>query len=205
MDNGSQLSYTVLSIRELAEYVSHDVLTEALRAFMCSRDPSIERFVRNEAIKFAEELYGTTYVFLDKESWLQDELRILGIFTLAIATADFSGLSKSQHKKVFGHKSHGKTGPHRGVWLLGQFARADGVNPDTLSGKEMYSWVLQKLRRLREGSSGRALILECVPDLVPLYESYDFKVLPVDDSDKRLITMYAIPEPKRSPLYSACA
>lgn len=61
------------------------------------------------------------------------------------------------------------------------------------------------MRRLREGSSGRALILECVPDLVPLYESYDFKVLPVDDSDKRLVTMYVIPEPKRSPLYSACA
>lgn len=205
MDNDNQLSYTVLSIRELAEFVPHDELAKALRAFMCSRDPSIERFVRNEAIEFAEELYGTTYVFLDKESWLRDELRILGIFTLAIATADFSGLSKSQHKKVFGHKSHGKTGPHRGAWLLGQFARADGVNPDTLPGKEMYSWALRKLRRLREGSSGRALILECVPNLVSLYKSYDFKVLPVDDPDKRLITMYTIPEPKRSPLYPACA
>lgn len=197
--------YLLLSVREIAQRVAENDVRAALARFSCSRDHSIERFVRTEAIEFAEELYGTTYIFLDKESWLKGELTILGIFTLAIATADFGGLSKSQHKKVFGHKSHGKTGPHRGAWLLGQFARADGVNSDVLSGKEMYSWVLQKLRRLREGSSGRALILECVPDLVPLYESYDFKVLPVDDSDKRLVTMYAIPEPKRSLLYSACA
>ena len=79
------------------------------------------------------------------------------------------------------------------------------MDPDTLPGKEMYSWALRKLRRLREGSSGRALILECVPNLVSLYKSYDFKVLPVNDPDKRLITMYTIPEPKRSPLYPACA
>ena len=68
MDNGNQSSYTVLSIRELAEFVPYGELAEALRVFICSRDPSIERFVRNEAIEFAEELYGTTYVFLDKES-----------------------------------------------------------------------------------------------------------------------------------------
>ena len=193
--------YVLFSVRELAQYIPEDKLRKALEEFECSRDSSIERFVRNESLEFAEDMYGTTYIFVSSEAWKKGKLAILGIFTLAIATADFSGLSKSQHKRVFGHKTRGKAGPHRGAWLLGQFARADGVSAATLPGREMYARALERLRRLREESSGRALILECLPELVPIYEAYDFKVLPVDDSDKRLITMYTVPEPKHSPLY----
>lgn len=194
--------YLVLSIRELAERVSRFDLGIALSNFTCMRDPSIERFVRCQSMVFAEEMYGATYFFLDAYAWVRGRIVILGIFTLAIAAADFGSLSKSQHKKVFGHKTHGKSGSHRGAWLLGQFARADGVSADELPGREMYQCALATLRRLREASSGRVLILECAPYLVPVYESYDFKVLPMRDKEKPgLATMYAIPEPKRSFLY----
>lgn len=195
----------LFSPRELAARFPRKALEKMLADFSCSRDKSIESFIRNEALEFLEELYGTTYVFLDRDSWMWGRLRVMGIFTLAIAATDFSGLSKSQMKKVFGHKRRGKAGPHRGAWLLGQFARADGVSAQTLSGKEMYYCVLDVLRGLREASSGRVLVLECAPELVPVYQSYDFKVLPPppDASPRHLVTMYAIPEPKRSPLYAA--
>lgn len=106
---------------------------------------------------------------------------------------------------MFGHKTRGKAGPHRGAWLLGQFARADDVTSYVLPGNEMHRCVLEVLRGLREASSGRVLVLECAPELVPVYKSYDFKILPLasDASPRRLVTMYAIPEPKRSPLYAA--
>ena len=198
----ARTDYVLLSIRDLAECVPEEELRAALERFSCSRDDSIERFVRNEALEFANELYGATYLFLRSSSWMRNELSIMGIFTLAITAANFSGLSKTQLKKVFGHKTRGKAGPHRGAWLLGQFARADGTSHDDLSGEEMYRRVLEKLRELREASSGRAIILECSPELCKLYESYDFKRLPTKNEDgTRLVTMYAIPEPKRSPVY----
>ena len=195
----------LFSVRELAERFSRRALEKMMDDFSCSRDRSIEHFIHDEALEFSEEMYGTTYVFLERDSWMRGRLRVMGIFTLAIAATDFSGLSKSQMKKVFGHKTRGKVGPHRGAWLLGQFARADGVAPYELSGKEMYRCVLEVLRSLREASSGRVLVLECAPDLVSVYESYDFKILPQpsDVSSRGLVTMYAIPEPKRSPLYAA--
>lgn len=195
----------LFSVRELAERFSRRALEKMMDDFSCSRDRSIEHFIHDEALEFSEEMYGTTYVFLERDSWMRGRLRVMGIFTLAIAATDFSGLSKSQMKKVFGHKTRGKVGPHRGAWLLGQFARADGVAPHELSGKEMYRCVLEVLRSLREASSGRVLVLECAPELVPVYESYDFKILPQpsDAFSRGLVTMYAIPEPKRSPLYVA--
>ena len=184
--------------------VSRDELNNALQSFTCMRDRAIERFVRNEAVEFSEEFYGSTYAFLGNDAWSRDMLSILGIFTLAIAVADFRGLSKAQLKKIFGHKTRGKSGPHRGAWLLGQFARSDGVSSEELPGKEMYSRVLDVLRELREASSGRVLILECASELQPVYESYDLKVLPKPAGDSgELITMYTIPEPKRSPLYQS--
>lgn len=64
--------YLLLSVREIAQRVAENDVRAALARFSCSRDHSIERFVRTEAIEFAEELYGTTYIFLDKESWLKD-------------------------------------------------------------------------------------------------------------------------------------
>ena len=204
--NVREQKHLVLSVRELSGLFSKSKLMNALSKFKCSRDQSIERFVRTESLEFAEDMYGTTYVIVEERSWLAGRLTIQGIFTLAIATADFSGLSKSQHKKIFGHKTRGKIGPHRGAWLLGQFARSDDVDSDELPGREMYSCVLEKLRSLREASSGRVLILECVPQLQRVYESYDFKMLPPpDDTPQRLVTMYTIPEPKRSPLYPPCA
>lgn len=205
MTKNEPLGCLLISIREMAERMSPDELQGALGSFICSRDASIERFIHDEALAFAEDMYGTTYCFVDEGAWLSGKVTICGIFTLAIAATDFSGLSKSQMKKVFGHKTRGKVGPHRGAWLLGQFARADGVAPHELSGKEMYRCVLEVLRSLREASSGRVLVLECAPELVPVYESYDFKILPQpsDAFSRGLVTMYAIPEPKRSPLYAA--
>lgn len=98
----------LFSIRELATRFPRKALEKMLSDFSCSRDESIERFIRDEAIGFSEEMYGTTYVFLERNSWMRGELRVVGIFTLAIAATDFSGLSKSQMKKVFGHKTRGK-------------------------------------------------------------------------------------------------
>ena len=66
--------YVLFSVRELAQYIPEDKLRKALEEFECSRDSSIERFVRNESLEFAEDMYGTTYIFVSSEAWKKESL-----------------------------------------------------------------------------------------------------------------------------------
>ena len=71
---------TCYSVRELAQYIPEDKLRKALEEFECSRDSSIERFVRNESLEFAEDMYGTTYIFVSSEAWKKRKARYIGHF-----------------------------------------------------------------------------------------------------------------------------
>ncbi|MDR0853355.1 MAG: hypothetical protein LBN34_03200 [Clostridiales Family XIII bacterium] len=110
------------------------ILDWKIEDFSCARDPDVERFLKNDALRYESEGYGRTYLYTTHD---KGQSRIMAFFTVAITSTDFRDISKSRKRKVL-HSKPGRDGQDFfGGILVGQLGRADGFDSTDINGQEM--------------------------------------------------------------------
>ena len=109
---------------------------------------------------------------------------ILGYFSLALSVVDiyFSlalsvvdippGISKAMMKKMRGFGRYSADSVP--CYLLGQLARDDNASHDDLMMRDFIDFAIEYVMAAKQYVGGRFLLIDCVDDLVDLYERHDF-------------------------------
>lgn len=160
-----------------------DVVVSLLRSpddfrdFQCEKGQYCD-FVQKpqEALEYYRENLGVTYVF-----WSKDDRRPIGFVTLAMGSLEKRDLPAGRKEK--------KPFRHVPSLLLGHMAR-DQRYKRTGAGRIMVDWVLSKASSLANEVGCRFVILDSERDMVELYRSYDFELIPPEDDAKTCIMFF---------------
>ena len=156
-----------MELREFIARVGEDEAVKALSSFSVKRNPDVENFIRNNAIAYEKSDNARTYLVLN------DNIDILGYFSLALSVVDIPpGISKAMMKKMrgFGRFSADSVS----CYLLGQLARDDNAAPNDLMLRDFIYFAIEYVVAAKQYVGGRFLLIDCVDDLVELYEKHDF-------------------------------
>lgn len=149
----------IINILDLMEEVGEDTVRNILSNFV-SENNEVEEFIKNKAIEFAKRKWSITYLVSDS---IKKEL--LGIFTLAskaVQVGTTTGLSNSIVKRIneFSIKNDNGVNIASTAYLLAQFSKNKG-NKEKLSGDQLLTESLKKLREVQTKVGGKLLWLEC--------------------------------------------
>ena len=102
---------------------------------------------------------------------------ILGYFSLALSVVDIPpGISKAMMKKMRGFGRYSADSVP--CYLLGQLARDDNASHDNLMMhlmmRDFIDFAIEYVMAAKQYVGGRFLLIDCVDDLVDLYEKHDF-------------------------------
>jgi len=106
----------VVSLRELVDLMSPEVLSKTLSSFSCKRDVDVESFLKEKATVQEKKNVSRTYLVFSRAS-----NEIMAYFTLAISNMDASGLkcSKNMEQKMNINKGLAQ------CYLLGELGKCD--------------------------------------------------------------------------------
>ncbi len=155
-----------IDLREFMATVGEDEALKALSSFSVKRNPDVENFIRNNAVAYDKSDNARTYLVVK-------DTDILGYFSLALSVADIhTGLSKAMMKKMRGFgRSSASSVP---CYLLGQLARDDKVSREDLTMSDFIDYAMDYIAEAKQYVGGRFLLVDCVDNLVALYEKHGF-------------------------------
>ena len=98
---------------------------------------------------------------------------ILGYFSLALSVVDIPpGISKAMMKKMRGFGRYSADSVP--CYLLGQLARDDNASHNDLMMRDFIDFAIEYVMAAKQYVGGRFLLIDCVDDLVDLYERHGF-------------------------------
>ena len=156
-----------MELREFIDLLGEDRDLQVLSSFSVKRNPDVENFIRNNAIAYEKSDNARTYLVTNEND------DILGYFSLALSVVDIPpGISKAMMKKMrgFGRFSADSVP----CYLLGQLARDDNAPRDYLMLRDFIDFAIEYVMVAKQYVGGRFLLIDCVDDLVELYENHDF-------------------------------
>lgn len=179
---------TVISLQEIHSNYAYDrnATQSFLSSFLCPKNPDVERFLHQNALRFEESDYARTYLMLS------DYGEIQAYFSLSFKEimVNSDKMSKSEIKKLDGFNKNAK---RIRVFLIGQIGKNANLRDNSIGLKDIFAHIFHYLRSAREIIGGRAVILECQPieKLLDLYHQHGFKQLAVLD-DEEMKTLYHV-------------
>ena len=185
----------VSNILDLVRENGEESVKDYLSDFSCVRDidgerkslnPDIERFIKQNAIGFAQKKVSVSYVVMDEEDGA-----ILGYFTLAHKPIEMpaAGLSKSTRKTMERYSQiNSETDSYLvSAFLIAQFGKNYAVdNGQRISGKELMALVVNELGDIQRRVGGGIEYLDCEADakLINFYEQEGFRLFGERISEK---------------------
>ena len=185
----------VSNILDLVRENGEESVTEYLSDFSCVRNvdgenkslnPDIERFIKQNAMGFAQKKVSVSYVVIDEEDGA-----VLGYFTLAHKPIEMpaSGLSKSTRKTMERYSQlNAETDSYLvSAFLIAQFGKNYAVdNGKRITGKELMELVVNELGDIQHRAGGGIEYLDCEADakLINFYESEGFRLFGERISEK---------------------
>jgi hypothetical protein len=158
------------------EIAGRDRVVPAVSHFYCERNKDVEDFLRSKAIEFELKNIGRTYVFIDEEQLVNDDvIAILGYFTITMKSITFAeDVSKSLRKRVTSNKNADQAVGY----LIGQVGKSDHYK-EYITGREIIETSIELIYELFEKLGGRFVLVECEdhPRLLQFYEYLDFKII----------------------------
>ena len=161
-------------VEELGESATKDILSH----FSCPMNPDVENFLKSSAIEFSKQGISATHLVF---SSYKGSKVIVGYYTLANKYIHISGksVSNSLRKRIskFGIYDQGIKGYVISAPLIAQFSKNYSDNIDSLiSGDELMSLALVKVKQLQAIVGGKIVYLECEdkPKLIEFYKSHGF-------------------------------
>ena len=157
----------VFTLPQFMAIVGKDKAARALSAFRVSRNPDVESFIRNNAFAYQRSHNARTYLIVD------DAFVLSGYFTLSLSCMRIpEGISNSLRKKMQGYGRYSAdTVP---CYLMGQIAREDTVHYKMLRLSDILDMTIKYVLEAQDITGGRFISLDCLDELIPLYERNGF-------------------------------
>lgn len=156
-----------MELQEFIACVREDEAKKALSSFSVKRNPDVENFIRKNAVAYEKSNNARTYLVMT------EDIDILGYFSLALSVVNIpSRISKAMMKKIRGFGRYSADSVP--CYLLGQLAREDNASHDDLMIRDFIDFAIEYVMAAKQYVGGRFLLIDCVDDLVDLYERHDF-------------------------------
>ena len=160
--------------------VGRDRVVPAISNFYCEKNEDVQEFLRSTAIEFEYKNISRTYVFIDEDQLINDDvIAILGYFTITMKSIAFTEeVSKSLRKKITSNKHADQAVGY----LIGQVGKNDEYI-EYITGKEIVETAIELIFELFAKLGGRFVIVECEdhPKLLEFYERLEFKLIQEND------------------------
>jgi len=187
------MNYIVIPLRNLlsSEVYSEDVLLREFKKFKCTREPDLEHFLIQKAIKKEQAGVSRTYLFVNRQTLRVDNLEVMGFISLAVRSLNIKHLSQKQRKKVLGSSVENKEKLESiSVFLIGQLGRSDAYTSKDLPGNFLLYEAFTIFKTVLNAVAMTDLvILECRPHMYDnFYKHHKFQELPLRD-DIDLLTL----------------
>ena len=185
----------VSNILDLVRENGEESVMEDLSDFSCVRDidgqqkslnPDIERFIKQNAVSFAQKKVSVSYVVID-----EDDGAVLGYFTIAHKPIEMpaAGLSKTTRKTMERYAQlNTETDSYLvSAFLIAQFGKNYAIdNGHRITGKELMELVVNELGDIQHRVGGGIEYLDCEADakLINFYEGEGFKLFGERISEK---------------------
>lgn len=158
-------SYMVVNIRDYLQKGQKDVsneesLLETLSGFSCPLNPSIEKFLKEQAIEFTKKDQSVTYLVFSK-----DDATLVGYFTLTSKpiTVKEGVFSKTVQRKISRVSEHSKERQtfHLSAYLIAQLGKnfTQGTN-NRITGKQLIKIAIDKVKEVQYMIGGVVAFLE---------------------------------------------
>jgi hypothetical protein len=151
-----------------------EILERKIEDFSCARDIDVERFLKKDAIRYENEGYGRTYVYVTGDEM---QSRIAAFFTVAITSTDFRDVSKNRKRKVLHSKPGRDSQDFFGGIIIGQLGRADDFNGSDINGHEMIEDAETIIEFGREHIGGKLVYIDCKAPLIPIYQGSGYNLV----------------------------
>lgn len=184
-------NYMVVNIRDYLQKGQKDVtreesLLETISGFYCPLNPSIEKFLKEQAIEFTKKNQSVTYLVFSK-----DDAALVGYFTLTAKpiTVKEGIFSKTLQRKISRVSEHSKERQtfHLSAYLIAQLGKnfTDGAN-NRITGKQLIKIAVDKVKEVQYMLGGVVAFLEAEMNdkLLDFYEKQnDFKKFDIRRAD----------------------
>jgi hypothetical protein len=158
--------------------VDTDEASRELKNFACPKNPSVEHFIRENALN--SSLQGTSQTHMVVIIG-ETETKIIGFFALAnkVITVGRDSVTKTMFKKIlkFGYYDSQTDSATVSIPLIAQLGKNFNKDYDKLiSGSELLRIACRKVAEAQDIIGGRAVYLECeaIPKLTDFYINNGF-------------------------------
>jgi hypothetical protein len=133
---------------------------DAVSNFSCEKNLDVENFLREDAINREKRDLTRTYLIIDQNKFESDnEINIVAYFSIALKTLIIpQTLSNAKIKKIDGFSKDAKDSI---VYLIGQLARNDDYNTETITGAEILARALNIISDIKDKIGGKVVLVEC--------------------------------------------
>lgn len=186
--------YNSINILDMLKYFGEDACKRILSSFSCEINPSIEKFLKENAIDFAKQKIAITYIVFDQDY-------IIGYYTISnrILFIDKDSVSNNIRKKITKFSQDNTSSQYLALPmpLIAQFGKNLNPNISTkISGKNLLNMALQEVLRIEYLLGGKTVYLECDENgkLLDFYSSQGFSRISkrVTKSGESLVQMFKI-------------
>lgn len=170
--------YIQINLNDLIEQIGEDDVKNLLSSFSCPLNPDVESFIKYKAIEFSLHGFAKTHLVFWK---CKNESELVGYYSIAQKSFTLSkgSVSNSLYKKLSQYGTYDNAIQKYIIssLLIGQIGKNFSSGNDTLiSGDELLSLALDKVKLIQNESGGRYTYLECedTPKLINFYERNGF-------------------------------
>lgn len=170
-----------VSLSKLIKSLDKDKILKILSTFQSSKEPDVQTFLFDQekkdslALNFEIRDRSRTYLWIDT---LNNE--VVAYFSIAIDIIQIEGLSKNLQKKI--NKGFLPAEEFIFSYLIGQLGRNERYNRSYITGKEILTYALAKIKEAKNIVGGRLVVIDInnvyqKPKLQKFYEEFGFKKL----------------------------
>lgn len=139
-----------------------------LSTFFCKKNKDVENFLKIRAIEYEKLNNSRTFLIVDQEN-----LNLVGYFTLALSSIDLVDTKLSGRKKHRLRYGNSNKNLIPG-FLIGQLARNDSVSKDSFEGSKILEYALYYLNKSHDIIGGKFVLIDCCTKLVDFYTKNGF-------------------------------
>lgn len=183
-------------LRRLMDSITPSALEGVISHFSCARNRDIETFLKSKAIDNETRHVSRTYLIFDDENDILSTPVILGYYTISLKVFEFpKGCSNTTKKYINGFPRDSQSAQ---AYLIAQIARNDHVSSQKIGGNTILDAALSQVFKAQDIVGGRAVLVECVPEMVNYYQDYGFSVFAEKESgneaasDTPLVPLFAL-------------
>lgn len=174
-----------ISLNELIENLGIEETQRFLTFFQYSRNPDVEKFLVQKAIRFEQASAASTHLILNENG------QILAYYALSFKEIRIEA-SKTLWKKLLGGLGAGNI---LKVFLIGQIAKNEAISNNPINLSTILDDIYQQIYLAKCSVGGRVIVLECEdhPNLISHYQKHGFQLLQTVEDENQLKTMFIVP------------